>query len=175
MASGRSAHSPPPSHATSAPPPPLPAAFRRVRVPRRLRRGPRSARPPPRRDRPTHTRPDSLPLPLSQLTLFFLFYLTEDENAYTIALSVSLSFVTGATLSASAGWWGMMVATDGNAKTTAACAGDRANGVPGSLNAGLNVAFSTGAVMGFAVVGARAPSSSRRRRRAPLRVRGCGL
>jgi len=68
-----------------------------------------------------------------------------------------------------------MVATDGNAKTTAACAGDRANGVPGSLNAGLNVAFSTGAVMGFAVVGARAPSSSRRRRRAPLRVRGCGL
>mmetsp|Transcript_15857 Transcript_15857/g.46952 ORF Transcript_15857/g.46952 Transcript_15857/m.46952 type:complete len:905 (-) Transcript_15857:337-3051(-) len=87
------------------------------------------------------------------LTLFFLFYLTEDENAYTIALSVSLSFVTGATLSASAGWWGMMVATDGNAKTTAACAGDRANGVPGSLNAGLNVAFSTGAVMGFAVVG----------------------
>jgi len=47
----------------------------------------------------------------------------------------------------------MMVATDGNAKTTAACAGDKAAGKRGSLNDGLNVAFSTGAVMGFAVVG----------------------
>jgi Na+/H+-translocating membrane pyrophosphatase len=61
--------------------------------------------------------------------------------------------MTGAALSAAAGWWGMMVATDGNAKTTAACAGDKTIGKPGSLNEGLKVAFSTGAVMGFAVVG----------------------
>jgi H(+)-translocating pyrophosphatase len=47
----------------------------------------------------------------------------------------------------------MMVATDGNAKTTAAAAGNKKTGKKGSLNAGLSVAFATGAVMGFAVVG----------------------
>ena len=53
-------------------------------------------------------------------TLFALFYATE---TVMIATSISVSFVSGATLSASAGWWGMMVATDGNRKTTSACAG----------------------------------------------------
>ena len=48
---------------------------------------------------------------------------------------------------------GMMVATDGNAKTTAAAAGNKKTGKKGSLNDGLSVAFATGAVMGFAVVG----------------------
>ena len=47
----------------------------------------------------------------------------------------------------------MMVATDGNAKTTAAAAGNKKTGKRGSLNDGLGVAFATGAVMGFAVVG----------------------
>merc|ERR1719182_620644 len=41
-----------------------------------------------------------------------------------------------------------MVATDGNAKTTTACAGNKALGKKGTLNDGLTVA-----VMGFAVVG----------------------
>jgi len=83
-------------------------------------------------------------------TLFTLFAVTADTQT---ALSISLSFVFGASLSASAGWWGMMVATDGNAKTTAAAAGNKKTGKKGSLNAGLTVAFTTGAVMGFAVVG----------------------
>jgi Na+/H+-translocating membrane pyrophosphatase len=85
-------------------------------------------------------------------TLFALFMAT--TNDIKTALSIALSFVFGATLSGSAGWWGMMVATDGNAKTTAAAAGDKkGSGKKGSLNAGLTVAFTTGAVMGFAVVG----------------------
>merc|ERR1719327_814597 len=83
-------------------------------------------------------------------TLFALFVATADVQT---AMSISLSFVFGASLSASAGWWGMMVATDGNAKTTAASAGNKKTGKKGSLNAGLTVAFTTGAVMGFAVVG----------------------
>jgi H(+)-translocating pyrophosphatase len=82
--------------------------------------------------------------------LFTLFAVTD---TFTTASSIALSFVFGATLSASAGWWGMMVATDGNAKTTAAAAGNKKTGKKGSLNAGLTVAFTTGAVMGFAVVG----------------------
>lgn len=82
------------------------------------------------------------------VTLFGLFYATEGT---TSAIAISVSFVFGATLSASAGWWGMMVATDGNSKTTVACAGTDKK--PGSLNDGLQVAFTTGAVMGFAVVG----------------------
>merc|ERR1719424_1399387 len=80
-----------------------------------------------------------------------------DDNAMTdtttVALAISLSFVFGASLPAGAGWWGMMVATDGNAKTTAAAAGNKKTGKKGSLNDGLSVAFATGAVMGFAVVG----------------------
>jgi len=83
-------------------------------------------------------------------TLFGLFAAT--DNAI-VALAISTSFVFGASLSAGAGWWGMMVATDGNAKTTAAAAGNKKTGKKGSLNDGLSVAFTTGAVMGFAVVG----------------------
>ena len=86
-------------------------------------------------------------------TLFALFYCTAAEDPLLTATAVSASFVTGATLSATAGYWGMMVATDGNAKTTAACAGNKALGRKGTLNDGLTVAFTTGAVMGFAVVG----------------------
>jgi H(+)-translocating pyrophosphatase len=83
-------------------------------------------------------------------TLFALFYATESS---LIATSISVSFVSGATLSAGAGWWGMMVATDGNRKTTSACAGVERLNKKATLNDGLEVAFTTGAVMGFAVVG----------------------
>jgi H(+)-translocating pyrophosphatase len=86
-------------------------------------------------------------------TLFGLFYTTTADDPLNTATAVSTSFVFGAFLSASAGWWGMMVATDGNAKTTTACAGNKALGKKGTLNDGLTVAFTTGAVMGFAVVG----------------------
>ena len=85
--------------------------------------------------------------------LFLVFYSTAKEDPFLTAMSVAIAFVFGAALSASAGWWGMMVATDGNAKTAAACAGNRAMGKKGTLNDGLKVAFTTGAVMGFAVVG----------------------
>merc|ERR1719162_270531 len=64
------------------------------------------------------------------LTLFGLFYATDST---TVAFAISLSFVFGASLSAGAGWWGMMVATDGNAKTTAAAAGNKKTGKKGSL------------------------------------------
>jgi len=85
------------------------------------------------------------------LSLFALFMLAPYPDPWTKAISTSTSFVFGASLSAFAGYWGMMVATDGNAKTTVACAGTKA--CKGTLNEGLNVAFTTGAVMGFAVVG----------------------
>jgi len=86
------------------------------------------------------------------IVLFSLFMVTPGSDS-TQATSVACSFIFGATLSATAGWWGMMVATDGNAKTTTACAGDQKIGKRGTLNDGLTVAFTTGAVMGFAVVG----------------------
>merc|ERR1712176_1503156 len=56
------------------------------------------------------------------------------------------AFIVGALLSGAAGWLGMMAATDGNVRTTVACA-------KGSLNNGLKVAFTTGSIMGFTVVG----------------------
>ena len=59
---------------------------------------------------------------------------------------MAFAFILGAGLSAAAGWLGMMVATDGNVRTTVACA-------KGTLNDGLQVAFTAGAVMGFTVVG----------------------
>merc|ERR1719174_2544204 len=86
-------------------------------------------------------------------TLYCLFLVTTEDDPSTTAAAVAISFASGAFLSASAGWWGMMVATDGNAKTTTACAGNKALGKKGTLNDGLTVAFTTGAVMGFAVVG----------------------
>jgi len=86
-------------------------------------------------------------------TLFLLFLMTAEGDAMKVATAVACSFVFGAVLSASAGWWGMMVATDGNAKTAVACAGHPKLHKKGTLNAGLTVAFTTGAVMGFAVVG----------------------
>ena len=58
---------------------------------------------------------------------------------------IPFAFVTGGIYSALAGFIGMKIATSANART--------ANAAHESLNRGLNVAFSSGAVMGFTVVG----------------------
>lgn len=60
-------------------------------------------------------------------------------NKDTQGVRTAAAFIVGASLSAGAGWSGMMVATDGNVRTTVACA-ER------DLNAGLQVAFTTGAI-----------------------------
>jgi len=57
----------------------------------------------------------------------------------------ALAFLLGAVLSATAGFIGMTVATKSNSRT--------AQGASVSLNTGLKVAFSSGAVMGLTVVG----------------------
>jgi len=58
---------------------------------------------------------------------------------------VPFAFVTGGIYSCLAGFIGMKIATSANART--------ANAASESLNSGLRVAFSSGAVMGFTVVG----------------------
>ncbi len=58
---------------------------------------------------------------------------------------VPVAFVTGGCYSLLAGFIGMKIATAANART--------ANAASQSLNKGLNVAFSSGSVMGFSVVG----------------------
>ncbi|NCB63684.1 MAG: sodium-translocating pyrophosphatase, partial [Clostridia bacterium] len=58
---------------------------------------------------------------------------------------VPFAFITGGFYSALAGFVGMKIATSSNART--------AHAAHESLNRGLNVAFSSGAVMGFTVVG----------------------
>lgn len=58
---------------------------------------------------------------------------------------IPFAFVTGGCYSALAGFVGMKIATSSNART--------ANAAHESLNRGLNVAFSSGSVMGFTVVG----------------------
>ena len=58
---------------------------------------------------------------------------------------IPFAFLTGGIYSALAGFIGMKIATSANART--------ANAAHESLNRGLNVAFSSGSVMGFTVVG----------------------
>ena len=58
---------------------------------------------------------------------------------------IPFAFLTGGIYSALAGFIGMKIATSSNSRT--------ANAAHESLNRGLNVAFSSGAVMGFTVVG----------------------
>jgi K(+)-stimulated pyrophosphate-energized sodium pump len=58
---------------------------------------------------------------------------------------VPFAFITGGFYSSLAGFIGMKIATSANART--------ANAASESLNRGLKVAFSSGAVMGFTVVG----------------------
>jgi inorganic pyrophosphatase len=68
------------------------------------------------------------------------------EDEVNDGFRMGFAFVMGAFLSGIAGFFGMMVATDGNVRTTVACQ-------QGSLNNGLRVAFTAGSVMGFTVVG----------------------
>ncbi len=58
---------------------------------------------------------------------------------------VAIAYVCGTSTSALAGWLGMNIATKANART--------ANATIGSWAKGLKIAFSSGAVMGFCVVG----------------------
>jgi len=77
--------------------------------------------------------------------LCLLFSISWQEKK-TDGVRIMSAFYCGALLSGLAGFLGMMVATDGNVRTTVAC-------TAGTLNDGLKVAFTTGAIMGFTVVG----------------------
>ena len=70
------------------------------------------------------------------MVMAFMGYLT---------MFVPFAFVTGGFFSGLSGFIGMKIATSANSRT--------ANAAQNSLNAGLKVAFSSGAVMGFVVVG----------------------
>jgi len=76
--------------------------------------------------------------------LFILYGVPNSE--WINGLRIACCFLAGAILSASAGWAGMLVATDANVRTTQAA--DK-EGLPQALR----VAFAGGAVMGFTVVG----------------------
>merc|ERR1719502_1670420 len=80
--------------------------------------------------------------------VLFGLYMAEPVSAEddTDGVRIAFAFILGALLSGGAGWLGMMVATDGNVRTTVACN-------QGNLNNGLKVAFTAGSVMGFTVVG----------------------
>jgi H(+)-translocating pyrophosphatase len=85
------------------------------------------------------------------LVLMFSFFpiaTTADGKAKdsTDGIRTMSCFLAGAFLSGLSGYIGMSVATEGNVRTTTACA-------KGTLNDGLGVAFSAGAAMGFGVVG----------------------
>jgi len=77
----------------------------------------------------------------------------EADDARSDGVRSAFCMVLGAFLSGLAGFIGMSVATDGNVRTTVACAA-------GSLNDGLRVAFTAGAAMGFGVVGLAAAGLS---------------
>eukprot|EP00929_Paragymnodinium_shiwhaense_P023936 TRINITY_DN14870_c0_g1_i1.p1 TRINITY_DN14870_c0_g1~~TRINITY_DN14870_c0_g1_i1.p1 ORF type:complete len:887 (+),score=235.12 TRINITY_DN14870_c0_g1_i1:216-2663(+) len=80
------------------------------------------------------------------LVVLFSIQAISKKDDGTDGIRCAACFVIGATLSALSGYIGMSVATEGNVRTTAACA-------TGSLNSGLRVAFTAGAAMGFGVVG----------------------
>ncbi len=78
--------------------------------------------------------------------LVILYTIDPPSGDSTDGIRYGGCFLAGAILSASAGWAGMVVATDANVRTTQAA--DKLG-----LNAALRVAFTGGAVMGFTVVG----------------------
>ena len=80
------------------------------------------------------------------ITLLILFSLYAGREDDTDGVRLATSFIFGALLSATAGWFGMMVATEANVRTAHAAE-------ESGLNAALRVAFKGGATMGFAVVG----------------------
>jgi K(+)-stimulated pyrophosphate-energized sodium pump len=78
--------------------------------------------------------------------LVIMFTASASRKDGSDGVRVGFCFLAGASLSAIAGWIGMVVATDANSRTTHAA--DKKG-----LNEALQVAFSGGAVMGFCVVG----------------------
>jgi len=70
------------------------------------------------------------------------------DNGLMLAGFIFIGFVTGGLGSFYTGWTGMSIATHASSRTAWACA-DEKNG----LNAGLQVAFKAGSVMGLSVVG----------------------
>ena len=81
----------------------------------------------------------------SVLVLIFSVDNTAQIDA-TAGIRLGSCFVLGAFLSALAGWFGMVIATDANVRTTQAADKE-------GLNTALRVAFTGGACMGFVVVG----------------------
>lgn len=76
--------------------------------------------------------------------VMFIILLTMAALGY-LTYVVPFAFITGGVFSGLAGYIGMTIATNANARTT--------NAAKNSLNRGLRVAFSSGAVMGLVVVG----------------------
>ena len=79
-----------------------------------------------------------------------LLYAASFISGSNMHWGTALSFIVGAILSILSGNIGMRIATIANAKT--------AQGSKESINKGLSVAFSSGAVMGITVVGSSFPS-----------------
>ncbi|MFT5387307.1 MAG: K(+)-stimulated pyrophosphate-energized sodium pump [Candidatus Omnitrophota bacterium] len=77
------------------------------------------------------------------VAVFILLLFLSFQNYFTIF--VPFAFLTGGFFSGLAGFCGMKIATAASARTAHACRT--------SLNSGLQIAFSSGAVMGFIVVG----------------------
>lgn len=82
---------------------------------------------------------------ITGIALFCLYFFIPVSEERLDGLRYAACFIAGAFLSASAGWNGMVVATDANVKTTQAADKE-------GLNAALRVAFTGGSVMGFMVV-----------------------
>lgn len=78
--------------------------------------------------------------------LVILYSIDPPSGDRTDGIRYGSCFLAGALLSGSAGWRGMVVATDANVRTTQAADKE-------GLNSALRVAFAGGAVMGFTVVG----------------------
>lgn len=80
------------------------------------------------------------------VALLILYTVDPPSGDKTDGIRYGGCFLVGAILSASAGWGGMVVATDANVRTTQAADKE-------GLDSALRVAFTGGAVMGFTVVG----------------------
>jgi Na+/H+-translocating membrane pyrophosphatase len=86
--------------------------------------------------------------------LLVLFTLDDNRTDRSDGIRMASCFFVGALLSATAGYVGMVVATDANVRTTqAARSAEDGGNKGGGLNNSLRVAFTGGAVMGFVVVG----------------------
>jgi len=84
---------------------------------------------------------------LFSIILLIIFSVT---GGFLSGLRYAGVFICGSLLSATAGWFGMIIATDSNVRTThAAFVGGKESG----LNDALKIAFAGGGVMGFSVVG----------------------